>query len=603
MKVDPVHAPVGDFFGREPMFRVPKYQRSYAWENLEIEDFLKDLTECFEKRKAGNPVNHFFGGIVSVEKTVAGVVKQHEYELVDGQQRFATFILLMASIIAFYKELLVQAEENGDDANKNIIESRISKLSERFIEFEQEVNRVTETVDVLNLSKADDQFFKDLIRESEPEPDRESHERLQYAYNEVKEQLRDLAQGPNLTDYLDDLEIIQQIIDDDFSLIHIITYDHKEAYKLFQVLNDRGKSLTEGDLLRAKTLELLEGFNAQQNSVESLWNDILKDPPKNTDNFLKWIFASYTGDRAGSNTLFDDFLNEFYPEHQNPLTNVNADSILSTTRTLQKEIRYARLLIDGSWPFTPSARPITAWDRNRLSLLIRELGLTVTMPLLLASIKLGERTFSKVVQMLELFLFRYKIIANQHIGAVIKVIHSESKAIRDDTANYNIATLRTKLNMIQTDRANDQLFRNTIDNLNYKSGGGNKPIKYFLMTLEHYKRWYDAGAAGNPICQDKTRVYDFTDTTIEHVYPRNAQGAVVDATLEPLKNNIGNLTFMGPADNVAGDNDDYPTKRPIFQASSVSLNNDIGHYAQWTATELQQRERDLKDMACSVFTV
>ena len=125
MKVDPEYSSVGSLFTREPMFRIPKYQRSYAWDAHEIKDFIKDLEKCFEKRVAHDPVNHFFGGIVSVERKVTGVVKQHEYELVDGQQRFATFILLFAALIPIYEEMLEEAVGNADAVNEKIIKKRI----------------------------------------------------------------------------------------------------------------------------------------------------------------------------------------------------------------------------------------------------------------------------------------------------------------------------------------------------------------------------------------------------------------------------------------------------------------------------------------------
>jgi hypothetical protein len=123
------------------------------------------------------------------------------------------------------------------------------------------------------------------------------------------------------------------------------------------------------------------------------------------------------------------------------------------------------------------------------------------------------------------------------------------------------------------------------------------------MTLEHYRRWFDNGTTGSPTCEDKTRVYDFVDTTIEHVYPRNALGSVVNAALEPLKNTLGNLTFMGPTDNVAGGNDDFLTKHPLFENSSVGLNQDIGQNTQWTDAEIGQNANRLKDLACSIFTL
>jgi len=604
MEVNPVYNSIGKFFHREPMYRIPKYQRSYAWEEPEIKDFLKDLENCFQKRKSGNPINHFFGGIVSVEKSVTGVVNQHEFELVDGQQRFATIVLLIASLIHKYEELEVSANSAGDTSNERIIQNRIEKLSERYIEYEQEINRQTEVIDVLILSHADKQFFKDILHQNNPGHTRESHLRIKYAYDEIVQKIDQLVTGATISDKLDDLEHIHLIVDTDFSLIHIVTKDHKEAYRLFQVLNDRGKSLTEGDLLRAKTLEILEGFTTQQDSIKTIWDDILKDPSKLTESYLRWIYASNKGMRAGRNTLFNDILDEFYPQHQNlPINNANADEILAKTRQLHAEIQIARRISQGLWPFSPTQRPVTQWDKSRLDLLIRELGLTVTLPILLSTYKLGERKFSKMVQVLERFLFRYKVIGNQHIEAAVSKFHDHAVNIRSDSANYNINTLISELQALQNARINDTLFKDNLENLNYKLGGGNKPIKYFLMTLEHYKRWFDDGASGEPTCRDKTRIYDFSSTTIEHVYPRNADVTLLDSTLEPHKNSLMNLTFMGPSDNVTGGNDNFITKKPIFESSSISLNKDIGNNTQWTQTELQLRNSKLKDMACKIFKI
>ena len=49
---------------------------------------------------------------------------------------------------------------------------------------------------------------------------------------------------------LDVLETFERIIAEDCTVIHIVTDVESEAYGLFQVLNNRGTNLTEGDLLR-----------------------------------------------------------------------------------------------------------------------------------------------------------------------------------------------------------------------------------------------------------------------------------------------------------------------------------------------------------------
>ncbi|MCX2741456.1 DUF262 domain-containing protein [Pontibacter anaerobius] len=603
MRVEPVHASVGSFFGHKPMYRVPKYQRGYAWDDTEIDDFLQDLELCFKKRKAGNPINHFFGGIVSVINSVPGVVNQSEFELVDGQQRMATFVLLMASVINVYKELLLEAISINDEKNKKIINNRIAELSLRYIEFEQETNRDINTVEVFILSKADQQFFRDIIRLANPTQSRDSHRKIESAYNKITDRIRVLTGTNDLVSKIDNLEVFNDIIDGDFSLIHIKTFNKKEAYTLFRVLNDRGKSLTDGDLLRARILELLEPHSSQQASVESLWDEILSDSPRVTEEYLRWIYASYAGVRAGANTLFDDFLSQFYPQNSNAaISTINANEILTTTRNVHKDILNCRKITNGIWPYQLTS-PITLWDANRLTLLIKDLRLTLAMPLLLAACNLDQRQFSTIVQMFERFMFRFKVIGNQHVTPVVNIIHNQSTQIRTNLATYSTNTLESALNALQMDKVPDTLFRSLLENLNYKEGGSNQPIKYFLITVEHYLRWYEAGAAGNPVCMDKTRIYDFSSTTIEHVYPRNAPLTNRDAMLEPLKNSLGNLTIMGPSDNVLGSNDNFIIKKPIFEDSSVKMNQIIGRNIHWSETEVVTRANQLKDVACAVFNI
>lgn len=603
MRVEPVHAAIGSFFEHKPMFRIPKYQRGYAWDKAEIEDFLQDVDNCFNKRKANVPVNHFFGGIVSVKTDVSGVVSQTEFELVDGQQRMATFVLMIAAVIGVYKNLEIDATRSSDTINGDIIRNRINELSVRYIEFNQEVNRVTATVPVFVLSSADNQFFYNIIRQIPATPNRDSHNKLLYAYTQIAKKVKELTGTSTIVDKLDNLEIFKQLLDGDMSLIHIKTFNKQEAYTLFRVLNDRGKSLTDGDLLRARTLELLEGFSSEQTNVEAIWDEILSEPPSVTEEYLKWIYTSYVGSRARTNNLFDDFVSYFYPASSLPsVQQAEATQILTKTQEILLDIQNCRRLNDGEWPFV-LARPVTKWDTNRLSLLIKELRLTVGMPLLLAACKLDQPKFSEVVKIFERFMFRFKVIGNQHVTPVVNIIQSHSVTLRSNPAGYNVADLKRDLHSIQLSKVPDVLFKSLLDNLNYKEGGGNQSLKYFLMTLEYYVSWYHAGATGEPQCQDTSRIYDFTTTTLEHIYPRNKALASRDTTLEPLKNMLGNLTFMGPADNVMGANDDFIIKKPIFVGSSVTLNKEIGANTQWQSAEVNSRLTKLKDMAVAIFNI
>ena len=85
-----------------------------------------------------------------------------------------------------------------------------------------------------------------------PKRKAESHTKLQGFVNSIVDSL------PNIDDKLDALTKIEDIIHNNCTIIFIDSQTRESAYKLFQVLNDRGAGLTEGDLLKSKTLESLE---------------------------------------------------------------------------------------------------------------------------------------------------------------------------------------------------------------------------------------------------------------------------------------------------------------------------------------------------------
>jgi hypothetical protein len=492
--------------------------------------------------------------------------------------------------------------------NEQLITRRVEQLKNRFISFKLEVNRDFVDTDVLTLSKADKQFFYDLIGNHNPSPARDSHTKLVDARKALLVAVKGLMTGTTLSDKVDDLGVFNDLIDGDLSLLHIITYNKVEAYTLFRVLNDRGKSLTDGDLLKARVLELLESFPAQQNTAENLWNAILADAPSTTEQYLKFIYISYVGRRASTNNLVDDFMSAFYASGVpaiaggTALADADANKLISITQAINEDIAYCRQFMAGEWPFTRRL-PVQAWDATRLNVLVNDLNVTVVIPLLLAAVKLKEKDFSAIVQMLERFMFRFKVIGGKEIGPLNTILYAQSVAIRSNPATYSVSTLETALHNLQQASVSDATFKTLLGTLEYKPNGGNQPLKYFLTTLEYYRRWYKGGATGAPECLDRSLTYDFTTSTLEHIYPKNTPAASQDTNVEPLKNSLGNLTIMGPTDNVAGGNDDFATKKPIFSDSSVKMNNEIGANTQWGAAEINARADELKQMACAVFNI
>lgn len=94
---------------------------------------------------------------------------------------------------------------------------------------------------------------------------------------------------------------------------------------------------------------------------------------------------------------------------------------------------------------------------------------------------------------------------------------------------------------------------------------------------------------------------DFSNTTLEHIYPRSAKAADKSATLEPLKDTLGNLAVFGPDDHDALANKDFPEKKPMLAKSNVSLNRDVGALPSRTKAALEKRTGALITVALKVF--
>lgn len=590
----PSYIPVGELFTGDSRYYIPKYQRAYAWEDDSIEDFLVDTEKCYEQRKAGTPIDHFFGGVICVAHEISGTRNKFNYEIIDGQQRVTTYTLLSTAIIEIYNTLYDECISNNDPSNASIIEDRVKELKKRFIKFSQEINRERNDVVVLKLSKNDNDFYKALINGNPISDMRESHKRIDRALKKIKSKVNQLINSVNRIDKIDNLQIVEQIIDNDFSILHLTTKSQNDAYRLFQVINDRGVSLSESDLLRSKTLELLESDSSKQDAVEVIWNNILVEHHSDTANFLTWIYESYYGKRVKKSEIYDEYIKERFKE------TCTTQEIYDEMIALEKEIKICRKIIKSEWLY-PNQRPVFKWDRNKLRLLIEDLGHTLAYPLLVSASLLNHKQFSEIVHMLEKTFFRYKLICNQHVTPLKQLYYDQAKEIRQNPSTYNTDTLKTKLNTLIDTKANNTVFKSHLEALEYQPGGNNKVLRYFLLTIEYYYECYKHNATPTRHCIDKSRVYDFSDTSIEHIYPRNADVADQVPDIEPLKNTLGNLCIMDPNQNSTADNDMFSAKKSIYQISTVRMLQEIAQKTDWTKSDIEYSKTNMINMALKIF--
>ena len=98
--------PIAKIFSDDYVFTVPNYQRPYAWTTEEAGELFDDLVTAMENGK--KPVEelnpYFLGSVVLIKDD-----KRPDAQIVDGQQRLVTLVILLSAIRA-----LVGPKQAGD---------------------------------------------------------------------------------------------------------------------------------------------------------------------------------------------------------------------------------------------------------------------------------------------------------------------------------------------------------------------------------------------------------------------------------------------------------------------------------------------------------
>ena len=76
------------------LFHIPAYQRAYSWERKQRDDLFLDIERL---RMADNDAVHFMATMVGLSRDKKTIVTDEfqEVEVVDGQQRLTTLIILL----------------------------------------------------------------------------------------------------------------------------------------------------------------------------------------------------------------------------------------------------------------------------------------------------------------------------------------------------------------------------------------------------------------------------------------------------------------------------------------------------------------------------
>ncbi|MEI6429624.1 MAG: DUF262 domain-containing protein [Pseudanabaena sp. ELA607] len=263
---------------RTVQYLVPLFQRPYSWDNKEWNDLLSDINELCDD---DNSRNHFIGSIVVADLPNKSRELTGQYLLIDGQQRLTTIfvlLILLRDIVSTSSGFLVTSEQiNGYLVNAFARDLEYFKILPT--QQDREVFKA--------LIKSESNRFKE-IKNAHP---------LINCYNFFKKGIKKL----NL-DRLN-LDRLYEVILRQLSIVEIVLESDDNPYVVFESLNNRGRSLTEVDLIRNYFLMKVDRDH-QEDIYKEYWLPMQRSLGDKTLNNFMFHYLSSGGDVVRKNEIY-----------------------------------------------------------------------------------------------------------------------------------------------------------------------------------------------------------------------------------------------------------------------------------------------------------
>lgn len=267
-------------------FRIPEYQRGYSWYIVQCDKLWQDI-ETFIDSNAEDP--YFFGTVI-IDCSMDGYLN-----LIDGQQRTTTFLLLMKAMYFRIKNALKQLKR--DDATEaleeGLKESRNKILS---ILYKADVDKRVEILSDWNkargISIMDNQSINELYKNDiSIIIDSETYEEAEARVKKIPRKQKDNKYTNffrNFKFFYEKLESYSESQLNKFAkifltrcqVIEIKSWQIEQAITMFNSLNSTGMPLSDADIISAQLYskakdkdafsERWQGINKLSNSLGSL---------------------------------------------------------------------------------------------------------------------------------------------------------------------------------------------------------------------------------------------------------------------------------------------------------------------------------------------
>ena len=571
------------------LFRIPDYQRGYAWEEKQWKDFIQDIDALVDE-----PIpSHYTGTVVVFAKPDNNICEYGPdslsvVDVVDGQQRLTTSCLYLAEII---RALLHKGE----------------------LAYEQKISVYLYSGMVCRLTLNNDTggIFYDLLKLGRANTAAQSpHEkRLVAASSRFRKHIDTqlAARGEDGVAYLKGL---CQAITQKLHYTYYPIDDPSEIGMTFELMNSRGKGLSVLELLKNYLMHWAyrnEPNMPERNAMTSLINKNWKDAytnlgscSGNEDQCLRIAWTLYCNPTPGNWNGYDGFKGDRYVPLRNWTERTKGD-------TKAFIVRFADGLADISSHYasisTPTERNTLSKDELLWLTKIHHSGnIANFLPLMVAARKhraeggISEAEYIDLLKALECYAYRVFLFSGRRSNAGKSSFFRWGNEIFAKTRKLNSVT--AEVYGLTRYYSPEELFVAGITTLGNWYGTRHR-LRYTLYEYElHLLRTEGKDMAPH------LKWEELNDSTIEHIFPQTPKKA--SHWLEEWRpeeiakclHDLGNLVLTQNNSNYLNFEFDRkrgrPGQSPSYINSDIRQERKIADYTDWTPAVFNRRRQDME---------
>lgn len=576
------------------VFEIPSYQRGYAWQKEQLEDFWNDLEHV---SKLGNQF-HYMHSLTLRE--LENEFENSAFEIIDGQQRLATSLILLG--------LLAKTTQNKDPKYSLINLEPI--LSYKYYGLSEAFRAITEEEKDLEAFKTSF-YAKNLIE----------------AYAFFQEKISDTP-VETLEKMFDAL--IKKML---FSVVGL-NDNRIDPFSSFETINNRGKDLSTLELLKNRLHfvahkicdgKKLEKLQQEINDTYTLiYHDLRQFEDDHLEGFLKHFVAYYYGEKGD----FKKRLLEMeFNAHKRYTDNTNFNEEYEKIDELLFYLSYSSKVWNFLHTLDEKSITLIVDDNKKL-----EIEITPKMCSLLEKMRrlnaLSENAFLPLLLSL-LTIQRAGKSANEQPYTTKELEGLLEHLERFGFLIYGVAGKNTAKNeWIELAFEAFRAFRYgeeniVIENLptleksffNRQGNSGLELLEESIHSLKNTEKWYKWGKALNYLLYEyelhhnpeTTLNFDSSLESIEHILPQKPDQGYSAKEKSWAKNPnivhaLGNLLLMAKNANSSLSNKPFEKKRKQYLKGSYS-EKEVAKNASFGVAQIKERSEKLLDFLIAHYRV